>query len=228
MSDNLGKHKSGKNIISIPGLIIIAGLQGSGKSWLIKYLMRENKSKFDWGIVFTNTGFLDGNFDYIDKKFVHSRYNHQALLSLKNIQEKLISEGKKPSAFVLFDDALYGKQWRDEEFLNLLTQLRHYNITCILSCQYPNAIPPVIRTNAFQVIMFNMASKIAIKALYESYGQMFESESAFKKYLFEHTGNHCFVLYNARSPTPTIEGRYCCMRAPKEIPDFTLKFKTKL
>jgi hypothetical protein len=82
------------------------------------------------------------NFDYVDKRFVHAKYDEHALANLKSIHEQLVEQGKKPSGFVIFDDCLFGQQWRSEEFCSLITQLRHYGITCIISCQYPQAINP--------------------------------------------------------------------------------------
>jgi hypothetical protein len=214
--------------VSIPGLIIVCGLQGSGKSFLIRYIMHENQKKFNWGIVFSNTAFTDKGFDYIPREFIHSRYDHSALLNLKTLHERLINEGKEPSAFVIFDDCLYGKQWSDPEFLSLLTQLRHYRITCIISCQYPQSIPPMIRTNAFQVAIFSMTTKRALVALYESYGQLFDSYEQFKKFLLENSANHAFLWYDARNSTTTVDGRYSVLKAPADIPKFKLKFKTKI
>jgi hypothetical protein len=214
--------------VSIPGLIIICGLQGGGKSHLIRYIMHENRKKFDWGIVFSNTGFSADNFDYIDKRFLHAKYDELTLANLKSIHEQLVEKGKKPCGFVIFDDCLFGKQWRSEEFCALITQLRHYNITCIISCQYPQAISPLFRSNAFQVAMFNMTGKRALEALYESYGQQFDSYTDFKKYLLENTGNHQFIWYDARNGESTIEGRYQIVRCPEKIPKFQMKFKTKI
>jgi hypothetical protein len=105
--------------VSIPGLIIICGLQGGGKSHLICYIMHENQKKFDWGIVFSNTGFSADNFDYIDKWFVHAKYDDLKLASLKLLHKDLVEKDKKPSGFVIFDDCLFGKQWRSEEFCAL-------------------------------------------------------------------------------------------------------------
>jgi hypothetical protein len=155
--------------VFILGLIIICVLQGGGKSYLIYYIMHENQKKFDWGIIFSNTGFSADNFDYIDKQFVHAKYDDLKLASLKLLHEDLVEKGKKPSGFVIFDDCLFGKQWRSEESCTLVTQLCHYNITCIISCQYLQAISPLFCSNAFQVAMFNMTGKRALKALYESY-----------------------------------------------------------
>jgi hypothetical protein len=107
--------------VSIPGLIIICGLQGGGKSHLIRFIMHENQEKFDWGLVFSNTGFAAENFDYVDKRFVHAQYNEHALANLRSIHEQLVEQGRKPSGFVIFDDCLFGQQWRSEEFSSLIT-----------------------------------------------------------------------------------------------------------
>jgi hypothetical protein len=96
--------------------------------------MHENRKKFDGGIVFSNTGFSADNFDYIDKHFLYAKYDEFTLANLKSIHEQLVEKGKKPCRFVIFDDCLFGKQWRSEKFCTLITQLHHYNITCIISC----------------------------------------------------------------------------------------------
>ena len=212
----------------IPGFIIVAGLQGGGKSYFIKWFMHTYRKKFDWGVVFTNTGFAGDNFDYVPCQYVHAKYDDKALIALKNLHERLIKEGKSPSAFVIFDDCLFGKQWNDENFKTLITQLRHYRITCIISCQYPQSVTPLFRTNAFQVVMFYMGSEPALKALYNSYGQMFNNYSAFKKYLIENTGDHQFLWYDARNGATTLEGRYKVMKCPAELPKFMLKYTKKI
>ena len=75
--------------LNIPSLLIINGIQGSGKSNLIKYLMSKHKDEFSYGLVFTNTSFDitdQSSFDYIPKRIVHSEYNEEVLESLMNIQ----------------------------------------------------------------------------------------------------------------------------------------------
>lgn len=210
--------------LSIPGLIMICGLQGSGKSHLIKYIMYQNRKKFNCGIVFTNTGFVDGNFDYIDKAVIYKEYDETVLRDFKEIFRKHIERDKHPHGFVIFDDCLTGDQWRSSELLSLITQVRHYNITVILSCQYPNTIPPIFRTNAFQVFMFFMGSKAAMKALYESYGQMVGTFDEFKHYFMEATGvKHQFLAYDARNGGTTIQSRYKLLKCPEKIPKFMME-----
>jgi hypothetical protein len=73
-----------------------------------------------------------------------------------------------------------------------------------------------------------MTGKRALEALYESYGQLFDSYNDFKKYLLGNTGNHQFIWFNARNGAATIDGRYQIMKCPETIPDFEMKFKKKI
>jgi predicted alpha/beta-fold hydrolase len=81
--------------VSIPGLIIICGLQGGGKSHLIHYIMHENWKKFDWGIVISNNRFLADNFDYINKCFLYAKYDEFIFANLKSIHE-LVEKVRNP------------------------------------------------------------------------------------------------------------------------------------
>jgi hypothetical protein len=62
-----------------------------------------------------------------------------------------------------------------------------------------------------------MTSKPAIEALYNSYRQMFDSYTDFKKYLLENTGDHCFVFYDARNGATSLDERYKVMKCPEKI-----------
>jgi hypothetical protein len=210
--------------ITIPGLLIINGLQGGGKSHLIKTIMYNNRKQFHWGLVFSNTSFKHGNFDYVSHKYVHEHYNESALLALVQLHRRLISEGKSPRAFVIFDDCLERKQFADERFQNLCLQLRHYGVFVIISTQYPVLVPSRFRANAFQAAMFYFGAEAATKALYQSYGNMFDNYAAFKKYLNEHTSGHQFVWYDARNGGRDVTTRYKTLQAPAKIPSFKIKF----
>jgi hypothetical protein len=79
-----------------------------------------------------------------------------------------------------------------------------------------------------RVAIFNMIRKWALEALYESYGQLFNSYNNFKKYLLGNTGNHQFIWFNARNAAAIIDGQYQIMKCPETIPDFKMKFKKKI
>lgn len=73
--------------ISVPGLVLINGLPGEGKSHCIKYIMYENRKKFDWGNVFSHTTFSAKNFE-------SRKFSEEAVVNLKQMHEELIIAGK--------------------------------------------------------------------------------------------------------------------------------------
>ena len=209
--------------LSIPAVYMVCGLQGGGKSHLIRYMMYQNRNKFDVGVVFTNTGFVDGNFDYIDKRLVHLEYSAAVLKNLKDIFKKRIEAEKPLCGFMIFDDCLEGPQWKEKELRSLITQVRHYNITVIISTQHPTAIPPIFRTNTWQAFLFFMGTEDAMKSLWKNYGQMVGTFADFKEFYTAATAEkHQFLAYDAKNGTQEISSRYKVMICPKDIPQFTV------
>lgn len=210
--------------IEIPGLILINSPQGGGKSHLIRYMMYQLRKKLDYGIVFTNTFFEDDSFDYINKKYIHPEYNPNVLEGLMNIQANLIdARGPKKEAFVVFDDCIDPKQFKDPKLKELCTQLRHYHITVIFATQYANILPTWLRANAMAVVIFRTDSECNLKALYQSYGQLFNNFNEFKNYVMQNLGNYKFIYYDKRHVNQDIDETYRIMLAPAKIPKFKLK-----
>lgn len=207
--------------IITPSILLVNGNQGEGKSFIIKYIMYTLRDKLDYGIVFTNTSFDDSNYDFIkDRDFIHPEFNEEKLFNLMKIQEAQEKNNRK-LAFVIFDDCLYDeKQWSSRYLKRLLTTVRHYNIFVIISSQYPNHIPLNVRTLAWHIIIFSgFENKQAINALYESYGQRFNTLYDFKDFLFK-IPKYGFVYINRRSDCKKIE----VMKGPPNIPDFNLSY----
>ncbi len=214
--------------LDIPALILIVGAQGLGKSHLIRYLMNKMRKKFDYGLVFTNTFFDDNPFDYIDAEYVHPEYDEDKLQNLMDIQAKLIEKGVKKNAFVIFDDCIDDpNQFNSPVLKRLCTQLRHYNITVIFSTQYCNALPSRMRTNAMSVFMFYTDTKNNLEALYNSFGQSFETYNDFKSFLLSHTGNYKFIYFN-KMKSNNQKDNYIVMKCPPKINKFKIKFNNKI
>ncbi len=211
--------------IEFPSLILINGMQGMGKSHLIRYIMSKYKKEFDYGIVFTNTFFDENPFDYIPPEYVHPEYNEGILVKLMDKQADLVGRGVKKSCFVIFDDCIDDEgQWSSKPLKRLTTQLRHYNITVIISTQYVNAIPSRIRTNAMYCIMFKSDTMNNTKALYESYGQKFDTFNEFKKYLMDNTGDYKFLFYDKMNDSEDVSERYISMKAPEKVRKFRVEY----
>ena len=208
--------------IEMPSLCIINAPQGRGKSHLIKYILHELEPQLDFGIVFTNTSFNEENYDFIDRKYIHPNYNEDVLKSFMSICSGLIKRGVKKNAFVILDDVL-GDRLNASQFLKLCTQLRHYNIYCIVSTQYSNAIPSNIRANAMYVVIFHQDTQRSLHALYDSYGQRFENFNAFKNYIMKRLGDHKFIFIDKKI-TGSIEDVFKIYKAPAKIPHFTMRY----
>jgi len=213
-----------------PSLFLVNGPQGQGKSYLIRYIMYMMRNVFDYGIVFTGTNFdkESGSFEYIDKKYIHNKYDPKILQNLMDIQKTLIKEGKRKDAFVIFDDCIYKNMFKDETLDTLSTQLRHYFITVIFSTQYAKKIQPSLRTNCMVSVIFKTTSKSNLKALHEEYGQEFDNFNKFKDYIIKNLGEHKFIYYNSKIAGEDIEEKYKIMLCPPNIPKFKIKFKKNL
>ena len=194
---------------------------GEGKSHLVKYLIKSNKNQLKYGIVFSHTAFNEGNFDYIPKKYIYTSYMPEKLNNLMIIQEQQ-EKKERCAAFVILDDCVFDSWIYCKYFNRLITQVRHYNVLVIITTQYVNKIPPVIRENAFQVCIFNSDTKRSLSILYESYGQKFTTFEDFKKYILNNTGQHRFIYYNRKENEK--EKQYLIMRAPKKIKPFRLEY----
>lgn len=217
--------------IDIPSLILINGIQGCGKTHLIRYIMHKFRKVFSYGLVFSNTSFDTHNsgFDYIPREYQYPEFDEQAIINLMNIQAKLIEKNINKQAFIILDDCLFDPaQFTNPTLKKLCTQLRHYNITVIFSSQYCNAIPALIRSNAMSVFIFKSFTKRNSESLYESYGQAFENFQEFKNYLNENTGDYKFVFFNKYQITSDDpKDAYYVLKAPAKIPKFEIKYKTK-
>lgn len=214
------------NILKLepPYLLIINGKQGSGKSHCIKYILRENmlsnNKKFDFGIIFSNTAWEDGSWDYLPKNYVYEDYHEDILSNLMKLQKNNLSKGIHTSAFVIFDDCLDdADQFTSKSLKKLSTQLRHYNISLIISTQYPHLVPPRFRANAMYSLFFNIGSGVReLEALYNAYGQRFNNYNEFKQFYYNNIADHKFIMYNKDLD------KYITYRCPEKIPDFKFKY----
>jgi hypothetical protein len=136
------------------------------------------------------------------------------------IQRENLKKNINTHAFVIFDDCLDGKdQFTSVVLKKLSIQLRHYNISLIISTQYPHLIPPRFRSNAMYTIFFDSGSGVReLEALYNAYGARFKNFYEFKEFYYKNIDNHKFITYNKDTD------EYLVYRCPESIPSFKFKF----
>ena len=139
------------------------------------------------------------------------------------IQAKFVEEGNIKECYALFDDCIDASQFKCPKLKQLCTQLRHYHCSVIFATQYANILPTYMRANAMAVVIFKTDSECNLKALYSSYGQLFNNFSDFKNYVMQKLGNYKFIYYDKRHVNEDISDTYKIMIAPQKIPKFKLK-----
>jgi hypothetical protein len=116
--------------------------------------------------------------------------------------------------------------WQNPVFVNMATQVRHYDIVLCIATQYINKIPPTFRESAFQTALFWMASERSLKAAYESYGSDFGNYDEFKAFNNSKLGDHKFLFVNqydkATKPAEELVNENLVLIAPPVIPPFKL------
>ena len=80
-----------------------------------------------------------------------------------------------------------------------MTVLELANFVVIFLKTLYRTIAIINRECASHAIVFRQFSKNTIEAIYNSFGQRFDSEKQFKKYLNQNTGNYSFVFVNNES-----------------------------
>lgn len=188
--------------------ILVLGRRRVGKSFLVRDIFYHHKY-IPSGIVFSGTEEASPFFgDFIPDCFIHPEYDPELINNMMNRQKRKIREakdqglsesGKHPSnnVFIVLDDMLHDAQsWKkDKTIKSIFFNGRHYNFLFILTMQYPQGIPPELRSNIDYVFIFNEPSVANRKKIYDAYAGMLPDFNYFCNILDACTQNHeCVVI----------------------------------
>lgn len=133
--------------------ILLCARRGSGKSELIKYMIKEFGHLFECVIVISTTDFSGFYKQIIPEKNISNVYQDKIVESLLNKLEKT-NKGKNQKdenfkrVLLVLDDVISDTRLASSKSLEkVYTKGRHYGITLILASQYIKKIPPVMREN---------------------------------------------------------------------------------
>ena len=185
-----------------PRNTILVGKKHSGKTNLTRYLLLNysiQKKKFKFGIVFTNTKF-DEEYIFMPDEYIIQGYDKPVFMNYIKQLEDFSKKNKKrpPSNFMVFDD-LVGVLREDKEFINFICNHRHYSTSVFLSAQYlKKGIPTTMRECIDYGFFFNSKTEQTLKALYESFGQLFGDYKTFRNIFMNNTKEKFqSILYRA-------------------------------
>jgi hypothetical protein len=99
-------------------------------------------------------------------------------------------EKSKEKMLIVFDDCFFSNTDITKCIRDIIYNGRHYNISIILSTQYPLALSPRLRTNLDYVFLFADNCTPTKKILHDHYAGMFPTFEKFKDTLSKVTTNY--------------------------------------
>lgn len=178
-----------------PCLNLVCGKIRQGKSTLIEYIVSNSLNKYTV-IIFSPTIF-NGSWSKVG---VHAD-NQFETLDFNKIRF-LMNENKKKSVktrvpyMLILDDCLALTGRNSDEFIGILSILRHLNFTVFLISQTITKIPNIVRSNADFIYLFKLQGLNSIKVLYEEICNSTDIKKDFANDFEENTNNYKFVFVN--------------------------------
>lgn len=207
-----------KWLVEDPTIVLIAK-RGSGKSWVCRsLLMYFNSIGMPGGVIIAPTDNMTkfyGNF--FPESYVHYEYSSEILDKIFYRQNKMIKKkeqkklrGKKinPKCFLLMDDCLADNSvWKkDKNISTIFCNGRHYQITFMLTMQYPLGIGPTLRTNIDYTFLLHDDLWSNQKRIYDNYAGIFPTFDFFRQVFKDLTKEHgCMVICNRGGESELLE-----------------------
>jgi len=212
-------------LFKIPSHTVIVGKTDSGKSHILKLIIKiyVHKVYFHLEQLLTTTSF-NGDWDCIPKDFHINPNNAEAYIKqLLIILKKLKLQGITVHGFLIIDDCLASLSWNDSLWTKVATTIRHYGVSLFITTQYFLKLPPVIRTQASQLIFMKMFVNKELKACWESCFP-FMKYSEFIDFIRKNTQKYSAIFVNNHAQTNNDSELYKIIKAPAYIAPFFLKF----
>jgi hypothetical protein len=141
--------------------ILLCGKTKSGKSRLLKYLVKSELKNFSKIIVVCPTEKINRFYaDVVDEEFIFDEYNEEYFEELiKKMTEVNAnkSDKEKRHILVIIDDCVSDTNFHYSKSLKkLYSRGRHLGISIILTSQYINLCPPFSRVNSDFIFVAQM------------------------------------------------------------------------
>lgn len=192
-----------------PSIIMIAK-RGSGKSWVIRTILKHlNRTGVPGGVIISGSEKVNPFYgDFFPDLYIHYEYKtelienilyRQELIKNKNKKKKKYNKKIDTRGFLVMDDCLHdAKSWaKDKPIRDIMMNGRHFDLSFLLAMQYPVGIGPELRTNFDYVFLLAEDFVNNQKKLYEYYAGMFPDFNSFRDVFKQMTSDFgCMVLVN--------------------------------
>lgn len=207
----------------IPQVVVCVGKPKKGKSWSTRYIILKNtidKKHFKFGIVFTRTGKLNQDYDYMPEQYIYDTYEPDILQQYLDGLQQL---DKIEPNFVIFDDQQGLLNRNCPVLQNFISCHRHFQCSVFWNFQYLFGSSPLIRECTTIALLFNSKGERTLRGLYENFGQLFDNFNHFKDYFLQLTSER-YVAMLYISDIDNINENYLYWKAPPNL-DMTKNIK---
>lgn len=186
--------------------IMVVGKRRTGKSTLIRDIMRHMSTKLDFGIAMCGSeDTAQAMSEYIPPSCIYNEYNAEALDVLLKYQKRCLTMDACKKVYLIMDDTMYDKTTLKSKNMRLLFMNgRHRKIFFLCAVQYLMDIPPDLRTNVDYLFVLKENVLANKEKLHRQFFGMFNEYKDFAMVMNSCTaGFECMVLDNtARSNNP--------------------------
>ena len=196
-------------------LICMVAKRASGKSWVVRSIMRHHKD-IPVGMVIAPTDKFSVFYGhFFPGLYIHYEYDGDFMQQVLRRQQEIMRkrntkalEKKKvdPRAIIVMDDCLADKnKWATDKFIKeIFLNGRHFRITFILTSQFAVGLSPDQRTNIDYIFLLRQDQTTELKKYHQHYAGMFDNFETFKKVFTDLTTDYtCMVIVN-RNPGPDL------------------------
>ena len=183
--------------------VCLCGKRHSGKSQLIKYIIKLYQSDFDKIFVICPSESV--NFFYRDIVPIENIFNEYKEDWVESLIKRLtkLNAGKKDneSAHILLilDDCVSDINFHSSKsFEKLFTRGRHVKISILITTQYPYLIPPVCRINSDYILVGQM-NKQGLKIMVDEFLMGDIEPKQFITMYHKATSDYGFMIINNNS-----------------------------
>jgi hypothetical protein len=185
--------------------ITVCAKRNSGKSYLIKYLVDLEKNRFSKIFVICPTECI--NYFYqldnlVSSECVFEEYKEDWVNQLINRLTKINAnkpKAERKNVLLILDDLVADNNFHSSQSIKkLYARCRHFSCSVIMTTQYLNSIPPIIRLNSDYVLVGQL-NRQSIQLLLDEYMSGNIERDEFIDLYYRATQDYGFLVINNNS-----------------------------
>ena len=190
------------NLLTIPGILVVSGPKGSGKTVMVKYICYSlaKLQKTHLIKVVCPTAY-NGAYSFLPEEHVYENYNEIMIGELLDEQIELKKDKVKRPTLLVLDDCIGSANFKAPLWNRLATTCRHPDLTVVIVTQQIRQLPPTLRDNSDTVLVFRTIDVDNLDALYDICGRWkWRSQKDFEEFILKNTENRrCIVINKGQS-----------------------------